>query len=190
MERRIPVVTASRFECVMSRSLTVSTVGLLGLLVFLVAGLAGGFAWAGRRSGWPPPFVWSGAIVVGVTALAALGVALATWLLAPRAILITERAVVVERRLWPIEIPFAEIKAVRLLVAGDMTGAIRTGGAAGMFAQIGRFHSPALGNFRMYLRDEADGVVLDAKERFVLSPRPALGFVMELSAKVWHGQES
>lgn len=174
----------------MSRSLTVSTATLLGLLVLLVAIVSGVFSWAGRRSGWPPSLVWSAALAFGVTVLATLGVALFTWLLAPRAILITEGAVVVDRRLWPIEIPFPEIKAVRLLVPGDMAGGIRTGGAAGMFAQIGRFHSPALGNFRMYLRDEADGVVLDANERFVLSPHPALGFVLELSAKVWHGRES
>jgi hypothetical protein len=124
-----------------------------------------------------------------VTALLTVGVPLFTWLLAPRAVLITERAVVVDRRLWPIEIPFPEIRAVRVLVPGDLAGGIRTAGAAGMFAQIGSFHSPALGNFRMYLRDEADGVVLDARERIVLSPRPALGFVMELSRKRWPGQE-
>jgi hypothetical protein len=174
----------------MSRSLTVSTVALLGFLVLVLAVTAGVFFWVGRRTGWPPPLVWSGTLAFGVTALATLGAPLFTWLLAPRAVLITDRAVVVDRRLWPIEIPFSEIRAVRLLVPGDLSGGIRTAGAAGMFAQIGRFHSPALGNFRMYVRDEADGVVLDAKERFVLSPRPALGFVVELSQKVRHGEGS
>jgi hypothetical protein len=58
-----------------------------------------------------------------------------------------------------------------------------------MFAQIGNFHSPALGNFRMYLSDEADGVVLDARERFVLSPHPAPAFVFEVAARLSRAAE-
>ena len=177
-------MTASRFECVMSRSLTVSTVALIGFLLLLLSVVGAIFTWAGRRSGWPAPLVWSGAIAFGVTALATLGAALFTFLLAPRAILLTDREVVVDRPLWRIEIPITDVKAVRLLAPGDLRGGIRTAGAAGMFAQIGNFHSPALGNFRMYLRDEADGVVLDARERFVLSPRPAVAFVQQLSEKL------
>jgi hypothetical protein len=173
-------MTASRFDCLMSRSLTVSTATLLSLLMLLVAGVVGLFLWAGRRAGWSPPLVWTGGLTLAVTILLAVGVALFPWLLAPRAILITDRAVVVERRLRPIEIPLPEITAVRVLVPGDLDGGIRTGGSAGVFAQIGRFRSVALGDFRMYLRDEADGVVLDAGERFVLSPHPAVAFVIEL----------
>jgi hypothetical protein len=177
-------VPSSRFECVMSRSLTVSTVALIAFLLLLLAAVGAIFTWAGRRSGWPAPLVWSGAIAFGITAVATLGAALFTWLLAPRAILLTDREVVVDRPVSRIEIPFSDIKAVRLLAPGDLRGGIRTAGAAGMFAQIGRFHSPALGNFRMYLRDEADGVVLDARERFVLSPRPATVFVQQVSERL------
>lgn len=184
MERGNLAVTATRFECMMSRSLTVSTAALICFLVLLLAGVAAVFTWAGRRSGWPSPLVWSGAIAFGLTALATVGAILFTWLLAPRAVLLTDRAVVVDRRLRPIEIPLQDVKAVRLLAAGDLARGIRTAGAAGMFAQIGSFHSPALGNFRMYLSDEADGVVVDARERFVLSPHPAPAFVRELSGRL------
>jgi PH (Pleckstrin Homology) domain-containing protein len=180
----MPVVIVSRFECPMSRSLTITTVALLAFLVLLLGGVAAIFWWAGRRSGWPSALVWVGALSVGVTALFTLGVVCFTWLLSPRSVVITDDAVVVQRPLWPIEIPLGEIRSVRLLSRGDLARSIRTAGAAGMFAQIGRFHSPALGNFRMYLRNEADGVVIEAGERFVLSPHPADRFVQELAARL------
>ena len=52
-------------------------------------------------------------------------------------------------------------------------------GSGGLFAQIGRFHSPALGNFRMYLTDQDDAVLVHTDERFVISPADSGRFVAE-----------
>jgi hypothetical protein len=112
------------------------------------------------------------------------GVTLFCYLYAPRAYLVSRQEVVIQRPLQPIAIPLADIKDVRTVAPGEFQGTLRTFGSDGLFARIGHFHSPALGNFRMYATDTDKAVLIDTAERFVLTPSDPARFAAEVRARM------
>jgi hypothetical protein len=106
-----------------------------------------------------------------------------SWALAPSGFALEAGSLVVERPLRPIRIPIAGIRAVAPLPAGAMRGAIRLGGSGGLFGWYGRYRSGTLGAFRLYA-SRRDGLVLvDAGERYVLSPDRPERFVEALRGR-------
>jgi hypothetical protein len=172
------------FDAVMSRWLAITTGALLVFLVLLVAGLWTMFIVIGYRIGWPAFFVRVTVAVGTIMTLLIGGVTLFCYLYAPRAYLVSRQEVVIQRPVQPIVIPLADIKDVRTVAPAEFKGTIRTFGSDGLFARIGHFHSPALGNFLMYATDTDKAVLIDTAERFVLTPSDPARFVAEVRARM------
>jgi hypothetical protein len=178
-----------RFQCVLSHGSAVATGVLLGVLGLVAIGMVVLFLWVGARTGWPAPVKWS-TLIPGLVILLLAAVVAGTWAYSPRAVVISAESVAVERLVSPVVIPLASISSVRLAAAGDFRGTLRTFGSSGLWGSMGHFHSPALGNFRMYSTDMADAVIVDAGERFVLTPHEKVRFVAALQQRLAarHGQ--
>jgi hypothetical protein len=176
------MIDVARFDCVMSKSLATTTTVILCFLVAFLLAMVALFWWIGARTGWPAHVVKLGAAVsLLLTASFATGVFF-SWAYAPRVVAVDGATITVDRLLSPIVIPLATVKGLRPVTAQDFAGTIRTMGSDGLFARIGRFHSPALGNFRMYLTDGADAVLVEADERYVLSPAGSERFIAAVRA--------
>ena len=177
-------MTNLRFDAVMSRSLTISTLALLIFLALVVVGIWVMFVWIGQRIGWPPFFTRTTLVVGSGVTLVIVGAVLLSYLYAPRSYVVSGEAITVDRPLQPLTIPLAEISEVRPLASEAFKGTIRTFGSDGLFARIGRFHSPKLGNFRMYATNSDDAVLVDAAERFVLTPSDREKFITEVRSRL------
>ncbi len=135
-----------RFDCVMSKSLATTTTAILCFLgVFLIA-MVILFVWIGARTGWPSHVVKLAIIVNLLLALCFGAGIFFSYAYAPRSIELSQQTITVNRILAPISIPLATIKGLRKVAPEEFKGTIRTMGSDGLFARIGRFHSPWLGN--------------------------------------------
>lgn len=159
-----------RFACPWDRALKASTSVVLFLL--LAAGTALALLpWLHAGDSRAVPFLHA------FPALA-VGLATATWLLAPRAVTVAPGAVRIERRALPVVIPMASIRAVQVLPPEALRGVLRTFGCSGLFGHFGRFWSRQLGAFRMYCTSTRGLVLLETdRGRVVISPAPAEAFV-------------
>ncbi len=163
-----------RFDAPWDRSLKVST----GFLLLLLLGLAGGFlAFDVRLSPDPQAIRWGLLLGPLLIALVIPGV----WVLAPRGYSISGGELTVERPLFPIRIPLASIRAVRLMARAEAGTFVKVAGAAGAFGHYGRFYSRPLGSFRLYATRRDQLVVIDAEAgRFVLTPATPERFIEAL----------
>ncbi len=173
-----------RFACEIGPGLRLSTWLILGGICLTLAIGAAVYLWMGQRAGWPPHLVRGGYIAAGVTVVALVGLLGVTWGLAPKALVLTDTTLSISRTLNEISIPLSTVTGARRLGPNELDGTIRTMGSDGVFARVGRFHSPALGNFRMYLTDTGNGVVVEAEERYVLSPDDPHRFLVELERRL------
>lgn len=172
------------FDCVMSKSLTTTTTVILSFLGIFLIGLVILFVWIGMRTGWPSHVVKLGVIVNVLLALIFGVTVFFSYAYAPQSILLSQDSITVKRLLSPITIPISTIKGLRKVAPEEFKGTIRTMGSDGLFARIGRFHSPRLGNYRMYLTDGSDAVLIEAEKRFVLSPSDSDRFITEVRARM------
>jgi hypothetical protein len=173
-----------RFECVLSRGSAVATWVVVAVMVGVALAVVLLFWRIGVRTGWPRDFVVLSIVIPGLLVLILGFVIVFTWTTSPRSVAITGDAVVIERPARPIVIPLTKITSVRSAGPGDFRGIIRTFGSSGLWGNMGRFRSPALGNFRMYSTNMDDAVILDAGERFVVTPRERQRFVAALQQRM------
>jgi hypothetical protein len=181
----LAVVAAGRqFDCVLSKSMATWTWVIVLILAGVVVGNAVLFVWLGARTGWPQHVTRSGTAVLALFAVA-VGLLLAlTYGYAPSSFLVTQEAVVIQRPIKPIALPLEKITLVRRVTEAEFKGTVKTFGNGGLFARTGRFHSPGLGNFRMYLKDSESAVLIDTDERFVISPCEPDAFVLEVQTRM------
>jgi Bacterial PH domain len=169
-----------RFQAPWDRTLRISTaiattiafavVASTAIVLFHVTGAAG-------MSGSA-----AGAVVAFVLAATTASVGLA-WALAPRGYSIEGNRLRVERPLRPVDVPLREIRAAGALPEGSLAGSLRVAGSGGLFGYYGRFWSRRLGSYRMYATRRTGLVVVDAADRFVLSPEPADRFLEDLLSR-------
>jgi hypothetical protein len=162
----------ARYAAPWDRKLRLST----GLFVLLMAGLG---AWIASQLLGADPEALPGPLAAVPVLLGAIVVL--AWALSPRGFAVEAGRVRVERRLWPVEIPLAEVRAVEALPDGVLGRSVRVWGAGGAFGYYGRFWSRRLGHYRLYAT-RCTGLVrlVTARETFVLSPEPAARFVEDL----------
>jgi hypothetical protein len=148
-----------------------------GILTALAAGLTVlGLAISGGELDLLWPFLIGPVIIAAVMAGA--------WLLAPRGYALQGPELVVLRRLWPIRIPLAEIRAVGRLSPEDVACSLRLGGNGGLFGHYGQFWNRGLGSFRMYATRRSGLVRVETgTEVFVLSPGDPEAFVDAVLAR-------
>ncbi len=100
------------------------------------------------------------------------------WALAPRALTVGEGAVRVERRLRPVVIPLAGLRAVGRLPPGAEGTLLRLFGSGGAFGYYGRYWSRRLGAVRLHATRRTGYVVLEADgRRHLVTPDDAEAFV-------------
>ena len=169
-----------RFDCAMDKTMATTTTMILGFLAVFLVAMVVLFVWIGIRTGWPSHVVRMAVIFCTGLFLVFFAAAFFSYALSPRSVVLTGDTIVVDRILGEIAIPIAEVRNARRVSPEEFAGVIRTMGSDGLFARIGKFHSPTLGNFRMYLTDRAEAVLVDADERFILSPSDSGRFISEL----------
>jgi hypothetical protein len=100
-----------------------------------------------------PP--WAAAVLLVTLSLA--------WAMAPRALVVDDREVTIERRMWPaLRIPREEIDNAAPI---DHLGkrALRLFGVGGFFGSYGLFYSDKLGRFRLYGTRAGQAVIVVRK---------------------------
>ena len=158
------IASPLRFAAPWSRSLVATTIGIGALVIGIAAVVVAAL--------WRMP-----AAAAATAAVTIVPVALA-WALAPRGFTIDANQLTVERPLWPLRLPRADIRSARALDAGEARrlglaggGALRTFGTSGLFGYYGRFRSAALGSFRMYATRRTGFVLVDTRHGpVVLTP--------------------
>ncbi len=155
-------------------TIRITTAVVTGLLVLL----GGGVSIAGWLAG--------GSEFAAIGAFIALAFGTALLLvraLAPTGFAIGAGQVRIERRLRPLAIPLARIRAAGPVPDRSLARALRLGGSGGLFGWYGRHWTRALGEFRIYATRMRGLVQLDTPEgRWVLSPEPPDRFLAELLA--------
>ncbi|HWY51818.1 MAG TPA: PH domain-containing protein [Chthoniobacterales bacterium] len=145
-----------------------SLIVISSLTTLLIAGVIAGMIWRGYHHPWT--IVFLGAII---------GIAL---LFTIRGYSITPDAIIVHRLFWNTRLPRAELASAKF-DPNATDKSIRTFGNGGLFSFSGFYHNHALGNYRAFLTDPKQTVVLTYPKRtVVISPTPSEDFVRELMA--------
>ena len=163
-----------RFQARWDGRLRAATVAI----VLALSGAAAVLLWLGLRDGDP------GAAIVTTVAAAFLGaVVLVSRAFAPVGYALEGDAVKVLRRVRPLVIPLAQVRAAGP-IGPVLRGALRMGGSGGLYGWFGRYWSRRLGEFRLQATRLDRLVQLDTPAaRFVLSPDPADRFLDEVLAR-------
>jgi hypothetical protein len=153
-----------RFQAPWDPALKVST----GFFLLLMIGISGGLvAFDVRLS--PDPHAVRWALLVGPLVLA--GVIPVAWALSPRGYTIEGGELTVNRALFPVRIPLADIRGAWLVGRAQAGALVRVAGSGGLFGHFGRYYSRGLGAFRLYATRRDRLVVVDTEAgRFVLTP--------------------
>jgi hypothetical protein len=124
------------------------------------------------------------ATAVVTLVMAAMGATVGlAWALAPKGYSIEGDRLRIERPLRPLDVPLREIRAAGALPEGLLSGSLRIAGSSGLFGYYGRFWNRRFGAYRMYATRRTALVVVDAADRFVLSPEPADRFLDALLSR-------
>jgi hypothetical protein len=98
--------------------------------------------------------------------LALIGVVIAlglAWAMAPRALVVDDREVTIERRMWPaLRFPREDIASAAPVVTLGKR-ALRLWGVGGFFGSYGLFWSDTLGRFRLYGTRRGQAVIVVRK---------------------------
>jgi len=102
-----------------------------------------------------------------------------SYALAPRGYALSDRSLVVKRRLWRnVAISLESVRELRPATAEDFRGTLRLWGNGGVFGYYGVFQTSKLGKCRWFLTKRSNAVVLVTEEKTVLvSPDDVSGFL-------------
>lgn len=152
------------------------TAGLAVMLVGVVVLL--GFAC------WFTPY-WSVRIPLCLGIVMCLSILVGTYLYSPRAYRIEKSAVVIERPIGDVSIPFTSVRSVTPMDE-CIGGSWKTLGNSGLFGIYGTFYNKKLGHFRMYAQRTSAAVILHTdREPIVVTPDDRERFIRELTAHQW-----
>jgi hypothetical protein len=168
-----------RYDLVTGRTVSIVTISFFVLVSLATLGTLLLRYRTGSGPAGRPLFKALATPFIGVWILGVGGVSLACYLYAPRAFLIHSEGIIIDRMVSPILVAWDQVKTIREVTPEEFSGTIRVFGNGGLFGRVGTYRSKLLGNFRMYLTNEVDAVLIDANERYVISPHPAGGFVRD-----------
>ncbi len=130
---------------------------------------------------WFIPY-WSVRIPLGLSIVLCLSILVGTYLYSPRAYRIEKSAVVIERPIGDVSIPFTSVRSVTPMDE-CLGGSWKTLGNSGLFGIYGRFYNKTLGHFRMYAQRTGAAVLLRTdREPIVVTPDDRERFIRELTA--------
>ena len=113
-----------------------------------------------------------------------ISIVLFTFLFSIKHYAVSNNALIIQRWINKVEIPFTEIKEARILGENDMGMVFRTFGVGGLFGYFGKFSSSKLGSIAYYATQNKNKIFIELKsgKKIVISPDNA-GIVGELSDK-------
>jgi hypothetical protein len=103
----------------------------------------------------------------------------AAFLFAPQSYTLTESAVIINRPVFRLKIPFESIVQMRRLDKKDLGSVMRVAGMGGLFGFWGQFQSSTIGSFKCYMTNNDRLVLLQnsAGENIILSPSNPNDFI-------------
>ena len=137
------------------------------LTTLLIAAIIASMIWRGYHHPWT--IIFLGAII-GIAVLFTI-----------RGYSITRDAIIVHRLFWNTRLPRAELESAKF-DPNATDKSIRTFANGGVFSFSGFYHNHTLGNYRAFLTDPKQTVVLTYPKRtVVISPAQPEDFVRELN---------
>jgi len=120
-----------------------------------------------------------------ITLLFFFGIPLFSFLLSPKNYLVETDAIVIDRALGAIRIPFEHIKSFGKPEVSDMAGTLRVFGVGGIFGYMGRFRNPKFGNMIFYATQRKNWVLIetDDNKKFIITPNEIEKMVQDLREK-------
>jgi hypothetical protein len=111
---------------------------------------------------------------------------IAFWLYRPEALILTDEAVVVDRKISKISIPYSDIVQVTLPENKDLRFAVRTFGNGGLFGYTGKYYKQPYGSMTWYCSQRKNYVLLEtsAGKKIVVTPDDREAMVSELKGKI------
>jgi len=99
---------------------------------------------------------------------------------------LTDEAVVVERKISKVSIPYPDIVQVTLPENKDLRFAVRTFGNGGLFGYTGRYYKQPYGSMTWYCSQRKNYVLLEtsAGKTIVVTPDERDAMVNELKTKI------
>lgn len=85
---------------------------------------------------------------------------------------LNDEKIIIVSYLQRTEIPLCEITSVRLMEKEDFRGMIRTFGVSLLFGSIGYFHSPSIGNMKVFARRKNNWILITTRHHgnYVIAP--------------------
>lgn len=101
-----------------------------------------------------------------------LAIPLFSYLFSPQKYVLRDRALVIQRAVRSVVLPFEQIESVEVLSPEDVSGAFRYFGVGGLFGYYGRFWRPELGRVTFYLKNKTNPIAITTKrgEKLIVSP--------------------
>ncbi|HWQ55997.1 MAG TPA: PH domain-containing protein [Bryobacteraceae bacterium] len=108
---------------------------------------------------------------------------LVTYAYSPRAYVVAERSIIVERLVGKARVPLEDVREVRAATSGDFRGSIRLWASGGLFGYFGWFRTSTLGRSLWYLTNRRTAVIIVTDTRTTLfSPDDVDGFLAAIRA--------
>ena len=139
--------------------------------------------------GWFVPY-WSIRIGLCLAIVLCLSILVGTYLYSPRAYRIENSALVIERPIGDVTIPFTSVRSVAPMDE-CLAGSWKTLGNSGLFGIYGTFYNKKLGHFRMYAQRTSRAVILHTdRESIIVTPDDGERFIRELTDRLGQGRGS
>lgn len=157
----------------MSVILTWSVVGL----IFIISAVT----WFAYIKSGKEPMVLIG-VFFGPLLLLVLMSAL--YVLKTDSISVSDSGITIDRKAFPVQIAYDEIKNIRAAQDGEMKGAIRTFGNGGVFGYTGPFYNKKLGSMTWYCTQRKNYIIIDRtnNKRLIITPDDPAGFISAVSS--------
>ena len=103
----------------------------------------------------------------------------------PRAYVVSDRAIEVERLIGNVQAPLEDVRESRRINTEDLRGGIRLWGSGGLFGYYGLFRTTRLGRCTWYVTNRKNVVVIIAQSKTTLySPDDVDGFLEAIRASM------
>jgi hypothetical protein len=103
----------------------------------------------------------------------------------PRAYVVSDRAIEVERLIGNVQAPLEDVRESRRINTEDLRGCIRLWGSGGLFGYYGLFRTTRLGRCTWYVTNRKNVVVIIAQSKTTLySPDDVDGFLETIRASM------
>lgn len=108
----------------------------------------------------------------------------ATYIFHPKAILITDKDLTIDRMVKPVHIPLADIKLIRPVNDDEMKWAIRTFGNGGMFGYTGKYYNRILGSMTWYVTQRKNYILIEKLDgkKVIITPDHPQNFLLDIQS--------